>query len=131
MKKDKIIDLIFQDNEQISTDNKLNITEELGSSKIDMLKIIKKTSKMEIYSHLSFEELLKNDNEPDMKIFNNLKNTDISSLKNSTLEKTVIPHSNSKKRQVNDDNNFKTYTNRDINLYVEDTIVMKDLQKTQ
>ncbi|PHR68795.1 MAG: hypothetical protein COA66_16045 [Arcobacter sp.] len=120
MKKDKIIDLMFQNNEHTTNNKELNIREEPCSSKIDMLKIIKKTSKMEISSQLSFEDLLKNDLDPDLKI-----------LKNFSLEKTVITYSQSTKNQDQNANSFKTYTNRDIALYVEDTIKIGDLQKMQ
>ena len=120
MKKDKIIDLMFQNNEHTTNNKELNIREEACSTKIDMLKIIKKTSKMEISSHLSFEDLLKNDLAPDLKI-----------LKNLSLEKTVITYSQSTKNQDQNANSFNTYTNRDIALYVEDTIKIADLQKMQ
>jgi len=129
MKKDKTIDLIFQNDEHINTNNKLKITEESVSSKIDMSKIIKKTTKLEIYSKLSFEDLLKNDFDSDIKLLQNIENEDVSSFKDMTIEETIIPHSLNINSQIND-KVFKKYTNKDVTLYVEDTIVMKDLQKT-
>ncbi len=129
MKKDKTIDLIFQNDEHINTNNKLKITEESVSSKIDMSKIIKKTTKLEIYSKLSFEDLLKNDFDSDIKLLQNIENEDVSSFKDMTIEETIIPHSRNINSQIND-KVFKRYTNKDVTLYVEDTIVMKDLQKT-
>lgn len=130
MKKNKIIDLIFQNNEHTSANNKLKIIEVSGSSKIDISKIIKKTTSLEISSQLSFEDLLKNEFDSDMNILEVLENDDMSSLKNITIEETVIPHASSISSQISD-TDFKRYTNRDITLYVEDAIGMKDLQKTQ
>lgn len=140
MKKDKTIDLMFQSNEDIEDNNKLNITEEFCSSKIDMLKIIKRTSTMEISSQLSFEDLLKNDLNPDVEILKYIENKNILSLedsiqvlnsKDTTLEKILITSSHNIKTENAEINSFKVFINKDVSLYVEDTIVLEDLQQMQ